>query len=64
MDTKQLAADLKTTQDALRNIVTILAAVKGSDDNLFYEIGRAMGTAKHALIMSNAADVPSFKVGR
>lgn len=57
---EQLAADLKTAQDALRAIVTILgqSGLHANDapleTNLHYNIGRARGTAQHALTMSGA----------
>jgi hypothetical protein len=56
--TEQLAADLKAAQDGLRNIRTILLALnsrtptEGLDGSLWFEIGRAQGTATHALIVS------------
>jgi hypothetical protein len=55
---EQLAADLKTAQDALRNVRTILAALDsrtptdGLEGTLWFEIGRAQGTCSQALIMS------------
>lgn len=57
---EQLATDLKTAQDALRNVQTILAALNsrtpqdGLEGSLWYEIGRASGTAQVGLTMSGA----------
>lgn len=51
---EQLAADLKTAQDALRNVQTILKAISThpENDSVFYDIGRAIGTASQGVIMS------------
>ncbi len=45
---------LAETQAALQAIVKILSDVKTDDDNAWYEVGRALGTARHALIMTGA----------
>ena len=58
---EQLAADLKTAQDALRHVRTILTALDartpthGLAGTLWYEIGRAQGIADCGLRMSGGA---------
>lgn len=52
-DAEQLQRDLTAAHDALRNIYVILAAIESSKpDTVFYEIGRAQGTASTGLAMS------------
>jgi hypothetical protein len=47
------AIDLHDAQEALRQIVRILDATKPGP-NVFYEIGRAIGTARYALAVTGA----------
>jgi hypothetical protein len=57
MDTTQAEIDLAIAHEALRNIETILRAIStdpAEADKVFYEVGRAMGTAKSGLNMSGA----------
>lgn len=55
---EQPAADLTTAQEALRNVRTILDAVNwrmpthGLEGSLWFEIGRASGTASLGITMS------------
>ncbi len=55
---KQLAADLAITQLALRNIVAMLdrsgfhTEDSPIEDNVYFNVGKAASTAKHALIES------------
>ena len=53
--TEQLAADLATAQQALRDIVMILS-IATNHQNFYYEVGRAQGTARMGLAMSGAQE--------
>lgn len=44
--------DLETAQQALRDILAILGAIAPGADDVFYQIGRAMGCARMGVIQS------------
>lgn len=54
--------DLKTAQKALCEIYVILKAINSVDmdhEKMFFEMGRAMGTASHGLTMSGHLEHPT-----
>lgn len=50
----QLERDLAEAQKALTEVVVILKNIHSENDNVFFEIGRAQGTAALGLTMSGA----------
>lgn len=60
---KRTETALAVAQQALANITVILSTVKPNDEKAWYEVGRALGTAKMGLIESGASlSVPLYAV--